>query len=715
MTTDPGAAAADEAAAAPAEQLALVAASVRKARVKPPPGPAEVDPVARVSVDVGLAHLDRPFDYLVPEPLSAAAQPGTRVRVRFSGKLVDGWVLARSAASDHVGRLERVAKVVSPDPVLAPEIVELARAVADRWAGTLADVLRAAVPPRHAAAEAAVDKAGPLGPQEPLPLPPGPGPWAAYAGGAALVRRLADARHPVAGGTPAPRAVWTCGGGADPAPAIAHLVHASASAGRGALVVAPDARDVARLDAALTASLGPGRHVVLSADAGPSARYRAVLAVRRGHVRVVLGTRAAVFAPVRDLGLLVLWDDGDDSLAEPHAPYWHAREVLALRSELTGAALVVGSTSRSVEAAQLVATGWAREVALPRAEARRAGPRVTASGSDTELARDEAARSARLPHAAWEAARAGLSRGPVLVQVPRRGYVPGLACQTCREPARCVHCHGPLGIGSGQAVPVCGWCGRLAGDWRCSHCGGQRLRATSVGERRTAEELGRAFPGVPVRTSGRDPGGAGVLDHVDGRPALVVATPGAEPRAEGGYAAALLLDGRLMLDRPDLRAAEEAVRRWTAAVSLVRPASEGGVVVLLADASLVPVQAVVRHDPAGFAARELAEREALRLPPAWRVAEVTGRAGDVEDLLGLARLPASATVLGPVPVEPRGARGRARAAAGRDEQPLVRALVSAPRSEGAALASALREASGVRSARKEGAPATVRIDPVVLG
>ena len=341
---------------------------------------------------------------------------------------------------------------------------------------------------------------------------------------------------------------------------------------------------------------------------------------------------------------------------------------------------------------------------------------MRASGSDTDLARDEAARGARLPHVAWETAKAALERGPVLVQVPRRGYVPGLACQTCREPARCVHCHGPLGVASGHAAPVCGWCGRIAGDWRCLRCGGVRLRATSVGERRTAEELGRAFPGVPVRTSGRDPGGAGVLDSVDERPALVVSTPGAEPRAVGGYAAALLLDGRLMLDRPDLRAAEEAVRRWMAAVSLVRPATEGGTVVLLADSALAPVQAVVRHDPAGFAARELTEREALRLPPAWRVAELAGQPSDVSDLLALARLPESATVLGPVPVEGGGSAGRSASARRRASEgaPPVRALVSVPHHEGPALAGALRAAAGVRSARKDGMPVTVRIDPVVL-
>jgi primosomal protein N' (replication factor Y) len=694
--TDPGA----------AEQLALVAATVRRTRVRPPPGPAEVDPIARVVVDIPLAHLDRIFDYVVPEPLSGAVQPGVRVRVRFSGKLVDGWVVERTASSTHSGRLERVAKVVSADPVLTQEILGLARAVADRWAGTLADVLRAAVPPRHAATEAAVDALGVRAP-DPVARPRDPAGWALHTGGTALLTRLADAALAFAPDSTGPRAVWTAGPGDDPAESLATLVQAAASAGRGVIVVAPDARDVARIDAALRVRLGPGAHRVLTADLGPSARYRAYLEVRRGHVGVVVGTRAAVFAPVRDLGLVVLWDDGDDSLADPHAPYWHAREVLVMRSAQTGAAFVLGSTSRSVEAQALVGVGWAREVTVPRTDYRRRRPRVVTSGSDADLARDQAARSARLPHAAWDVAQAALPKGPVLVQVPRRGYVPSLACQSCRQPARCAHCHGPLGLTSGHALASCGWCGRLAGGWRCPRCSGERLRAVSVGERRTAEELGRAFPGYPVRVSGRDPGGSGVLDVVDGRSALVVATPGAEPRADGGYAAALLLDGRLMLDRQDLRASEEAVRRWMAASALVRPSAEGGTVVLVADPTLAAVQAVVRGDPAGFASRELTERELLRLPPAWRVGELTGRPEDVTDLLSHTALPREATVLGPVPVV-----ATRRAA---DAEPRVRALVTVPRPTGPELAAALHAASAVRSARKEGSPVTVRIDPVALG
>ncbi|MEU4106877.1 primosome assembly protein PriA, partial [Streptomyces tanashiensis] len=365
----------------------------------------------------------------------------------------------------------------------------------------------------------------------------------------------------------------------------------------------------------------------LTAEAGPEQRYARWLAVRRGAVRAVVGTRAAMFAPVRDLGLAVIWDDGDGSHSELHAPQPHAREVLLLRAAHDRCAFLLGSTSCTVEAAQLVETGWAQALDAGREQVRRAAPLIRTVG-DGELARDEAARAARLPSLAWQTVREGLKTGPVLVQVPRRGYVPRLSCERCRTPARCRHCAGPLEAPEQQELR-CGWCGRGAPDWHCVECGSTRLRAQVVGARRTAEELGRAFPAVPVRTSGRDH----VLDSVPGRPALVVSTPGAEPVAEGGYAAALLLDGWAMLGRPDLRAGEEALRRWIDAASLVRGQPEGGTVVVVAEPTLRPVQALVRWDPVGHARRELAERAELGFPPVSRMAAVSGPPEAVEGFL----------------------------------------------------------------------------------
>src|ERR1022692_2399386 len=157
-----------------------------RSRPRPAPVAAASLPVARVAVDIPLAHLDRPFDYLIPERLTLAAVPGCRVRVRFAGRLTGGYLLARADASEHDGALAFLERVVSPEPVLTAEIAGLARAVADRYGGTLADVLRLAIPPRHARAESAgPDHAGPdRAGQATRPAGADPGSWARYPVGA---------------------------------------------------------------------------------------------------------------------------------------------------------------------------------------------------------------------------------------------------------------------------------------------------------------------------------------------------------------------------------------------------------------------------------------------------------------------------------------------------------------------------------------------------
>jgi primosomal protein N' (replication factor Y) len=349
--------------------------------------------------------------------------------------------------------------------------------------------------------------------------------------------------------------------------------------------------------------------------------------------------------------------------------------------------VLVGGHARTAEAQLLVESGWARPLEADRAVVRAHAPHVDGT-SDDQLARDPQAQAARLPAAAFDASRSALADGaPVLVQVPRRGYVPSLACARDRTPARCARCAGPLASSSADAVVACRWCGRPAVDWRCPECDGTRLRSSVVGAGRTAEELGRAFPGTPVRTSGRDE----VLATVAGTPALVVSTPGAEPVADGGYGAVLLLDGWAALGRADLRAGEEALRRWFAAAALARP---GGRVVCVAERALPQVQALVRWDPAGAAARELADRAELGFPPAVRLASVQGTPAAVAEVVASLPDPARRDALGPVAAD--------------DGQ--ERLLLRAPRSAGPQLAAALKSAQALRSARK-GEPVRIELDP----
>jgi primosomal protein N' (replication factor Y) len=328
---------------------------------------------------------------------------------------------------------------------------------------------------------------------------------------------------------------------------------------------------------------------------------------------------------------------------------------------------------------------------VPR-EVLRARVTVQAAGaSDAELARDPHARGARIPRATHDVIAEGLRTGPVLVQTPRLGYAAALVCERCRTAARCPVCQGPLAIPGHAAPPRCGWCGTQQPSWSCPVCGDRALRAPVVGDLRTAEELGRAFPSTTVRTSSS---GQTVLATVGAKPVIVVATPGAEPVAQGGYTAVVLLDGWLMLARPDLRTAEEAVRRWANAVGLVRP---GGRAVVVADPALPAVQALVRWDPGGFAAREAAARATAHLPPASRLATITGEPGAVDDALTLLAAPPATETLGPVQLS--------------DGE--ERMVVRVPRAQGADLSRALLELQRLRSARKLDA-VRIQVDPPTL-
>ncbi|ACZ21734.1 primosomal protein N' (replication factor Y) - superfamily II helicase [Sanguibacter keddieii DSM 10542] len=737
-------------------------------------------PIARLCVDVAPAHLDRLFDYTVPAALSADAQPGVRVKVRFGAQDVDGYVMERTATTDHTGNLVAIRKVVSPQPVLTPEVADLARRVADYYAGSLSDVLRLAVPPRlarvekeptaresrQAAAEAVAQvvaapeaqtgagepdstddgETGTDGLETATPAPVATSTltaWSVYRGGDAFLGRLQ------AGDSP--RAVWTALPGQGrtggwPA-ALAQAALATAAGGRGTVVVLPDAHDVDRLAQALVEAGVPGwspQHaaehpevpcfVPLTADLGPTPRYRNFLAALRGEAQIVVGTRAAAFAPVADLGLVVCWDDVDAMHQERRAPYPHVREILALRAEQTGCGVLVGGLSRSIHAESLVRSGWARELVADRQTVRTETPRVEALTS-VEVAREGPAGAARLPGASWQAITKGLLDGPVLVQVPRAGYLPVVACVRCRTAARCTTCNGPLALHGAHAVPQCTWCGALAGGWRCPECSATGLRSVRVGSDRTAEELGKAFPGATVRVSGAR-SAAGILSEVPDKPALVVSTPGAEPVAPSGYSVGVLLDAAVSTSHVGLYTDQEALHRWITAGALVRPSRLGGRLLLVGDAAPTPTNALVRWDPAGLAGRELDERAELRMPPAVRIASVTGDRHAVALFLSRVTLPDGGSVLGPVdlpepttapqpdraPTVGRSGRppvtravqpgsGTARSRAGGGLEAEVRAILRVPVARGRDLARNLAAALAVASARREAGLITVVLDP----
>jgi primosomal protein N' (replication factor Y) len=651
-----------------------------------PPAPAR--PIARVLLDSPLPQLDRLFDYAVPAALDADAQPGVRVKVplRSAGRMIDGFIVERGWSEPSDRPLSELDAVVSTVPVLPTRLYDLARRAADRAAGSASDILRLAVPKRMVRAEKAWLQGDPPEPPEVTPE---------------AVRAAEDVLDAFPTLRPGIRAGERMALDAPPRPVVigedrtvgawAVLVAAAATvtlaAGRSVVVVVPDHRDQDQVTAALATRLPDGAVVPVDARQTGPARYAAYLRTLAEVPCVVVGNRSAVYAPVADAGLVVIWDDGDPLLAEPLSPGVHARDAALVRQELEGSALLFAGHTRTTDVERLVGLGWLRDVPARR----RQSPRVVLTATS------DAPSQARIPSSAFTAVREALASGPVLVQVARPGYAPVVVCSSCRHPARCVHCTGPLRVRAHGRAPECGWCGRGIAGWVCPHCSGTEMRLASSGSERTADELGRAFPNTRVILADRD---HAVL-RVDARPALVVATRGAEPVADGGYRAVLLLDGDRMLLAEDLRITESCLRWWSNAAALAVP----GAPVLLTGVTGPVARALATWTQPAYARSELAERAPLKMPPSVRVALVEGTRPAVDGALAaLARdvheLTADA-VVGPVAIPS-------------DDVPRVRALLRFDYALGRAVAGTLRAAvvadavQGRRSRAKGRAAAAAR-------
>ncbi|MCY7411730.1 MAG: primosomal protein N', partial [Salinibacterium sp.] len=521
---------------------------------------AEQPKIARVLIDSPLPQLDRLFDYAIPESLSTSAVSGVRVSVPFrsAGRVSAGYIVEVVDSIEYSGTLSAIESVVSPLPVLREEVWRLARAAADRAAGSASDILRLAIPPRQVRVEKAWLDSAPAAPPSTVITPAVTG----YPAGVVQSMIRSNGRAAVA----AIPGVVECAPDATVgawALTLAQAAAATIAEGRSAILAVPDYRDQEQLLASLAQLLPAERIIRLDARQPNADRYRAFLRCLGESGIVIVGNRSVIYAPAPALGLIALWDDGDPLHAEPLAPYVHSRDAALIRQEQQRCSLLFLANSRSTEVQRLVEVGWLTEID-PQPRRR---PKVMPTAQ--QAAREGFAARARIPSSAWEIASAALKSGPVLIQVARPGYAPRLACRDCHSTARCRQCEGPLRVKAASAVPSCSWCGALSVNWRCTVCDGGTTRLVGSGATRTAEDLGRAFPGVLVLVAD----GERQLLQVGDEPALVIATRGAEPVAKGGYAAVLLLDGEGMLARESLRVGEDCLRAWSNAAALASPAA----------------------------------------------------------------------------------------------------------------------------------------------
>jgi primosomal protein N' (replication factor Y) (superfamily II helicase) len=541
---------------------------------------------ARVVVDVPLFHLDRAFTYRVPERLRGSVWLGSRVKVPFgSRRRVDGWVVGWTDELPEDARdLERV---VSPVPAFDADGLGLLRWVADRYAGTLSDVLRLAVPPRVAAVERDTGAAE---------APPAQAPPAKDAAGNDPDPLVAMVARGWAGAV-----YWRPLPGEDRSARVIALIEAALARGRGAIMVTPE------VAAGSTVADAVRKHFPdaadLSSDLSERRRYRAWVDLRLGRRQVAIGGRSAILAPVRRLGCVVVDDEANPAHKEQRTPRYHAREVAMCRADRARAVCVLTGTVPSAEVIAAVQAGQCRVVAADRSLERRLRPLVEVVDPYEQ---DDGPGPARLHRRALAAVRAAVARGEsAYVLVPRRGAAD------------------PSAPGARTAGQVTEELGRfLAGTpvWRLDR------EVLDPGE---VPPWAGQGPGVIVGTV------AGVKDH----PPLT------------GCRTVVVVGADAALTQAEVRSTEEAYRTWSRAAAWCGPRDRPGrMLVQTSDPGHHAVQALVRWDPGYFWRHELPRRIELGFPPARRLLLFEGaepqQAPEAAALVSAA-LGAKAELLGP--------------------------------------------------------------------
>lgn len=569
--------------------------------------------VARVVLDSRLPQLSRLFDYLIPPELDVREGVRVRVPLRSAKRLAEGYVVECSSETEHSGKLVAVAEVVSPVPVLPPLLWNLANAVATRSAGNAADVLRLAIPKRYVKTEKS---------------------W--WRDGAALDPRQSDEGEAprfehttlvtpgiigpgIRSNLALPYGMTTSPSGAAvprSRETVAHLAVQALAEGQSVIVVCPDWRDVEQCWASLKDLVPEHQLSLLSGDQPPAQRYAHYLRTLEPRPVVVVGSRHAVYAPAHNLGLIVVVDDADSAHREPLAPYPHSRDIALLRNSMENVAVCFASVTPSLAVRRWSDMGYLVE----HSGATSTRPRVIPTS--LTLGQEALSSPARLPSSVYQAVKVAVESGPVLIQVFRSGFSPGLSCAQCKMKASCPHCGGPLRKSSVSSNPSCLWCGVVAARWSCPECSGTKLQPRGQGIGRTISDLGKSFPSIPVIRSD----GENRVVSVPDTPALVVATRGSEPVTPGGYAMVLLLDAAAMLQRDSLGALEESVHAWEHAVSY---AADDGLC-YVTDLEGAPAMALAAGTWTQLLRHELSQRVALKLPPALRIASLTGPSKDVE-------------------------------------------------------------------------------------
>lgn len=554
----------------------------------------------------------------------AATELGVRVVAPFGRRRVTGFVVGVSRRAPPDVELRAIGRRVDAQPVFDSALLKLARWVADTYLCSLGEALAAMIPGGRR--ETLSDDFD-LDAER----------WRTYALTAEQSRAVAALTAHLGAAAPASpeqpaaaargRRFYLRGvTGSGKTAVFLEAARRTVAAGLGVIYLVPEISLTHQVVDQFRDVFGP-RVAVIHSALTPSQRLQQWTRIRSGAASVVIGARSAVFAPLRNLGLIVLDEEHESSYKASATPRYHARQVAMHRCLQEDATLVMGSATPSLEALHNMARGRLRRLDLTRRPGRGRMPAIDV----VEMKGQPGPLSARLVE---EIRAAAAARRQSILFLNRRGFAYFFHCRSCGFEMRCVHCSVSLTYHKATGVMLCHYCGYRAAPMRlCPECSSLDVGYSGYGTQRVEEELAAALPGLRVRRLDTDAARnrrelRTVLEQF--REGAVDVLVGTQMVAKGLDFPAVRLVGIINADTglhvPDFRAAERTFNLIVQVSGRAgRALPDGRVLVQTHLADQYAIRLAVEGRAEEFYRREIELRRELRFPPFARLIRIVIR------------------------------------------------------------------------------------------
>ncbi|MFA5339176.1 MAG: primosomal protein N' [Candidatus Omnitrophota bacterium] len=588
-----------------------------------------------VEVAVGLP-VRKPFHYRVPASLKEKVEIGKRVWVPFGPRRIVGYVTDFVDKPRFEGIKEILSVIDEEGPVISAELLALTKWIAGYYHSSWGEAIEAALPgtlkkgkiktkPRHPLVEEEYEPTGNFKPTDEQDA------------------ALRSIRESISKGK---NNVYLLHGitGSGKTEVYMQSIESALKLGRSAIVLVPEISLTPQAAERFKSRFGSIVAVLHSRLLG-SERFLEWKKLKEGTAKIAVGARSAIFAPVKNLGLIVIDEEHETSYKQDDAPRYNARDVAIERARSAGAAVILGSATPSLESFQKAASGEYKLLKITERIEKRALPKVDIIDMRQELidSREPKIFSRALEHAISQV----LSRhGQVMLFMNRRGFSTFINCKKCGYVVTCKYCNVSMTYHFDTKKLNCHYCNYQVGPpEKCPKCKGGDIRYFGIGTQKIESEAARLFPAARIARMDTD----ATVKRGSHRQILsefkkhkIDILVGTQMIAKGHDFPRVTLVGVVSADTalnlPDFRAGERTFNLLTQVAGRAGRGSEPGrVIVQTFSPNHYAIEKSIEHDYVGFFNEEIKFRKELNYPPFTHIVEIKLRGRKEERVIKAAQ------------------------------------------------------------------------------